>query len=125
MIFWVGSVPIPVHEVDRDELDGDDAEYTTESGAPEIWIAEELEGKWRDQVLAHEWAHAWLQISGVGRMLELDDSQEELFCDILAHDLVRLTETVSATLCPTRWGRPVRYTAPATVTAWLPGIRGQ
>ena len=96
MILFVGSVPVPIRDVDRCWLGGDDGEYAAEAGMPEIQVADDLEGGYRDVVIAHEWVHAWLALSGVGRYLDLADATEELFCDVLAHDLIRLIEVVAA-----------------------------
>ena len=96
MILYVGSVPVPIREVDREAMGDDDASYGSEQGVPSIVVANDLADGYRDNVIAHEWVHAWLALSGVGQYLALADTAEELFCDVLAHDLIRLMEVVAA-----------------------------
>ena len=94
MILYVGSVPVPIREVAREVMGDDDASYGSEQGVPSIVVANDLADGYRDIVIAHEWVHAWLALSGVGQYLALTDAAEELFCDVLAHDLIRLVEVV-------------------------------
>jgi len=63
-----------------------------EEPIPIIEVREDLREDFETLTVLHEWVHAWLYMSDIGPLLQMEDETEELFCTILAINIRDLIE---------------------------------
>jgi Zn-dependent peptidase ImmA (M78 family) len=96
VIFKIGAIDVPVYSDNKVELDdGDWGEFLIGDDGPYILLAERMaDGPWRDFVALHEWGHAFLEVSGIEAVFETNHAGKEIFCDLLAHAMLQLLDTL-------------------------------